>query len=192
MDDFPAAWNYGKLSAKFLVSNLRVIDTVGFLSIFFCFTLATIKIPLVPSYHFCFVQDINSAYIGCSVAVFLKMGDLFKRLTVLREVAKRRINSNDFLGAAQTLTDALEQIPPSSHKQKRDKIISEVLKERSFAYFKAGNYFQASEDFNHAPVLEDTDEFLPIVSRLFIRLFEFLFEQLGMGNWSVRYLIFMT
>ena len=27
-------WNYGKLSAKFLVSSIKVIDTVGFLSFF--------------------------------------------------------------------------------------------------------------------------------------------------------------
>ena len=32
--DFSAVWNYGKLSAKFLVSGGRVIDTVGFLSFF--------------------------------------------------------------------------------------------------------------------------------------------------------------
>ena len=34
IDDFPAVWNYGKLSAKFLVSWGKVIDTVGFLSFF--------------------------------------------------------------------------------------------------------------------------------------------------------------
>ena len=34
LDDFPAVWNYGKLSAKFLVSSIKVIDTVGFLSFF--------------------------------------------------------------------------------------------------------------------------------------------------------------
>ena len=32
LDDFLAVW---KLSAKFLVSNLKVIDTVGFCRIFF-------------------------------------------------------------------------------------------------------------------------------------------------------------
>ena len=32
IDDFPAVWNYGKLSAKFLVSRVKVIDTMGFLS----------------------------------------------------------------------------------------------------------------------------------------------------------------
>ena len=31
---FPAVWNYRKLSAKFLVGSVRVIDTVGFLSFF--------------------------------------------------------------------------------------------------------------------------------------------------------------
>ena len=35
IDDFLAAWNYGKLSAKFVVSSVRVIDTMGFLSFFF-------------------------------------------------------------------------------------------------------------------------------------------------------------
>ena len=40
-------WNYGKLSTKFLVSSLKVIDTVGFLSFFQSFTRTTIKIPLI-------------------------------------------------------------------------------------------------------------------------------------------------
>ena len=40
-------WNYEKLSAKVLVSSVRVIDTVGFLSVFLkSFTQATIKIRL--------------------------------------------------------------------------------------------------------------------------------------------------
>ena len=34
IDDFPAVWNYGKLSAKFLVSSVRVFDTVGFFSFY--------------------------------------------------------------------------------------------------------------------------------------------------------------
>ena len=34
IDDFPAVWKYGKLAAKFLVSSIKVIDTVGFLSFF--------------------------------------------------------------------------------------------------------------------------------------------------------------
>ena len=34
IDDFPAVWNYGKLSTKFLVSSMKVIDMVGFLSFF--------------------------------------------------------------------------------------------------------------------------------------------------------------
>ena len=34
IDDFPAVWNYGKLSAKFFLSSVEVIDTVGFLSFF--------------------------------------------------------------------------------------------------------------------------------------------------------------
>ena len=34
IDDFPAVWNYGKLSAKFLVSLGKVIDTMGILSFF--------------------------------------------------------------------------------------------------------------------------------------------------------------
>ena len=46
IDDFPAVWNYGKLSAKFLVSSVKIIDTVGFLSFFKSFTRTTIKIPL--------------------------------------------------------------------------------------------------------------------------------------------------
>ena len=29
VDDFPALWNYDKLSAKFLVSSVKVIDTMG-------------------------------------------------------------------------------------------------------------------------------------------------------------------
>ena len=29
---FAAVWSYGKLAAKFLVSSVEVIDTVGFLS----------------------------------------------------------------------------------------------------------------------------------------------------------------
>ena len=33
-DDFPAVWNYGKLSDKFLVSSIKVIYKVGFLSLF--------------------------------------------------------------------------------------------------------------------------------------------------------------
>ena len=39
-------WNYEKLSAKFLVSSIKVIDTVGFLSFFKSFTRTTIKVPL--------------------------------------------------------------------------------------------------------------------------------------------------
>ena len=46
IDDFPAVWNYGKLSAKFLVISIKVIDKVGFLSFFLSFTRTTIKIPL--------------------------------------------------------------------------------------------------------------------------------------------------
>ena len=34
MNDFPSVWNYGKLSAKFLVSRVKDINTVGFLSFF--------------------------------------------------------------------------------------------------------------------------------------------------------------
>ena len=34
IDDFSAVWNYGKLSAKFLVISVKVIDTVGYLSFF--------------------------------------------------------------------------------------------------------------------------------------------------------------
>ena len=48
MDDFPAVWNYGKLSAKVLVSRVEVIDTVGFLTFSKSFTQTTIKIPLNP------------------------------------------------------------------------------------------------------------------------------------------------
>ena len=32
IDDFPTVWNCEKLSAKFLVSIVKVIDMVGFLS----------------------------------------------------------------------------------------------------------------------------------------------------------------
>ena len=32
IDDFPAVLNYEKLIAKFVVSSVKVIDTVGFLS----------------------------------------------------------------------------------------------------------------------------------------------------------------
>ena len=39
-------WNYGKLSAKFLVSHVKDVDTVGLLSSFSSFTRTTIKIPL--------------------------------------------------------------------------------------------------------------------------------------------------
>ena len=39
-------WNYGKLSAKFLVSRVKDIDTMGFLSFFSSFSQTTIKIPL--------------------------------------------------------------------------------------------------------------------------------------------------
>ena len=35
INDFPAVWNYSKLSAKFLVSSVKVIDTVGFLLVSF-------------------------------------------------------------------------------------------------------------------------------------------------------------
>ena len=31
---FPGVWNYGKFSTKFLVSSVKVIVTVGFLSFF--------------------------------------------------------------------------------------------------------------------------------------------------------------
>ena len=37
IDDFPAVWNYRKLSAKFLVNSVRVIDMVGFLLVFLKF-----------------------------------------------------------------------------------------------------------------------------------------------------------
>ena len=46
IDDFPAVWNYEKLSAKFLFSRVKVIDAVGFLSFFSSFTGTTVKIPL--------------------------------------------------------------------------------------------------------------------------------------------------
>ena len=50
---FLAMWNYGKLSAKFLVSRIKYIDTVGFLSFFSSFTQTTIKIPLkFPAFTF--------------------------------------------------------------------------------------------------------------------------------------------
>ena len=42
----PVVWNYGKLSAKFFVGSINVIDTVGFLSFFKFYTRTTIKIPL--------------------------------------------------------------------------------------------------------------------------------------------------
>ena len=52
-DDFPAVWNYGKLSAKFLVSRIKDIDTVGVLSFFSSFTQRTIKLPLkFPAFTF--------------------------------------------------------------------------------------------------------------------------------------------
>ena len=35
IDDFPVVWNYWKLSAKFFLSSVNVIDTVGFLSFLF-------------------------------------------------------------------------------------------------------------------------------------------------------------
>ena len=34
MDDFPAVWNCGRLSAKFLVSSIKVNDTLGFCRFF--------------------------------------------------------------------------------------------------------------------------------------------------------------
>ena len=47
LTDFLAVWNYGKLSAKFLVISINVMGTVWFLSCFFSnFTQTTIKIPL--------------------------------------------------------------------------------------------------------------------------------------------------
>ena len=53
MNDFPAVWNYGKLSAKFLVSPIKDFDTVGFWSFFSSFTQTTIKIPLkLPAFTF--------------------------------------------------------------------------------------------------------------------------------------------
>ena len=39
LDDFPAVWNYRKLSAKFLVSSVKVIDTVDFCRFFFLILL---------------------------------------------------------------------------------------------------------------------------------------------------------
>ena len=46
-------WNYGKLSAKFLVSRIKDIDTVGFLLFSSSFTRTTIKIPLkFPAFTF--------------------------------------------------------------------------------------------------------------------------------------------
>ena len=46
IDDFPAVWNYGKLSVKFLVNSVKVIDTLGLLSFFLSFTQITVKVPL--------------------------------------------------------------------------------------------------------------------------------------------------
>ena len=39
-------WNHGKLSAKFLASNVQVFDTVSLCHFFFNFTRTAIKIPL--------------------------------------------------------------------------------------------------------------------------------------------------
>ena len=53
MNDFPAVWNYGNLSAKFLVSPAKDFDTVGFLAFFSSFTGTTIKIPVkFPAFTF--------------------------------------------------------------------------------------------------------------------------------------------
>ena len=53
MNDFPAVWNYGKLSAKFIVWRVKDIDTVGFLSFFSSFTRTAIEIPLkFPAFTF--------------------------------------------------------------------------------------------------------------------------------------------
>ena len=52
INDFPAVWNYGKLSAKFLVSSVKDIGTVGFCR-FFKFYSNNIKIPLkFPAFTF--------------------------------------------------------------------------------------------------------------------------------------------
>ena len=42
---FQQCGTYGKLSAKFPVRTVTVIDAVGFLSFFLSFTRTTIKIP---------------------------------------------------------------------------------------------------------------------------------------------------
>ena len=50
-DDFPAVWNCGKLSAKFIFSSIKVSDMVGFLSFFKSFTRTTIRIPLKYAFY---------------------------------------------------------------------------------------------------------------------------------------------
>ena len=53
IDDFPAVWNYGKLSAKFLVSSVKIIDMVGFLLFFKVLLEQLIKFLLITQISSC-------------------------------------------------------------------------------------------------------------------------------------------
>ena len=56
-------WNYGILSAKFLVSSLKVIGTAGFLSFFEFFTLTIIEISPV------FILGKSAVFNQCLIAM---------------------------------------------------------------------------------------------------------------------------
>ena len=70
-------WNYGKLSAKFLVSRVKDINTVGFLSFSFSsFTRTIIKIPLKIT-DFTFIMPKGWSISASNLAAFIiKEGSL--------------------------------------------------------------------------------------------------------------------
>ena len=68
---------YGKLSARFLVSSVKDIHTVGFLSFFSSFTRTTIKIPLkFPAFTFNKLKgwSISASNTKANSAVFILKG----------------------------------------------------------------------------------------------------------------------
>ena len=69
-----AVWKYGKASAKFLASSIKVIDTVGFF--FSSFTPTAIKIPLkFPAFTF---NKPKGWSVSALTAVFIMKGGSLK------------------------------------------------------------------------------------------------------------------
>ena len=69
IDDFPAVWNYGKLSAKFLVSSVKDIDTVGFLSFLYVLLEQLSKFLLIVEF---FGRFIAGDVLFCLCAIFAR------------------------------------------------------------------------------------------------------------------------